>query len=71
MGTWAAYFAIYKYQKSSLYPFYLYNKDYENSNILEFKNYISNINNTRYYKGSKGWIILIEFLEKERKFFKY
>ena len=68
-GTWPVYFAIFKYRKSRLFPFYLYNKEYENSDSLGFENYISNIDNSRYYKGSKGWIILIEFIEKESEFF--
>ena len=68
-GTWPVYFAIFKYRKSRLFPFYLYNKEYENSDSLGFENYISNMDNSRYYKGSKGWIILIEFIEKESGFF--
>ena len=67
-------FSYLKFNFRSLFIFttqlLLYNKEYKNSDSVGFENYISNIDNSRYYKGLKGWIILIEFIEKESEFFK-
>ena len=51
-------FSYLKFNFKSLFIFTtqlsLYNKEYKNSDSLGFKNYISNINNSWYYKELKG-----------------
>ena len=50
-------FSYLKFNFRSLFIFTtqlsLYNKEYKNSDSLGFENYISNIDNSRYYKGLK------------------
>ena len=51
-------FSYLKFNFKSLFIFttqlLLYNKEYKNLDSVGFKNYISNINNSRYYKELKG-----------------